>query len=122
MDMQMTDGPEGRDRVDVAGCTLPTAEQPLRLAEFDDLFATSLRTVDRIGDTRATLTLTGDGGLTDRIQDLDDAESECCSFFTFQVVPAAPGQVTLGIEVPATYSEVLAALVDRAESALGGVA
>jgi hypothetical protein len=34
-----------------AACTLPTAEQPLRVAEFDDLFATSVRAVDRVGPT-----------------------------------------------------------------------
>jgi hypothetical protein len=31
----------------VDACTLPTADQPLRVAEWDDLFATSLRAVER---------------------------------------------------------------------------
>jgi hypothetical protein len=31
-------------------CTLPTVEQPLRVAEFDDLFATALRGIARPAD------------------------------------------------------------------------
>ncbi|NUO57978.1 MAG: hypothetical protein HOV71_01100 [Hamadaea sp.] len=38
-------------------CTLPTAEQPLRVAEFDALFAASLRHADRRTPTRLRLTL-----------------------------------------------------------------
>jgi hypothetical protein len=32
-------------------CTLPTAERPLRLAEFDQLFATALREQQRLSPT-----------------------------------------------------------------------
>lgn len=32
-------------------CTLPTAERPLRVAEFDELFASSLRGLDRWAPT-----------------------------------------------------------------------
>jgi hypothetical protein len=121
MNANLTDNPEGPGWVDVAACTLPTAERPLRLAELDDLFGTSLRAVDRISDTRAILTLAGDSELTHRAQGLADAESACCSFFTFRVSTTAPGQVRIDIEVPTAYSHVLAALVARAESSRGGV-
>ena len=36
-------------------CTLPTAQQPLRVAEFDDLFANSVTWVDRPDATRLVL-------------------------------------------------------------------
>jgi hypothetical protein len=59
-------------------CTLPTAE-------FDDLFATSLRVLPdhTPGSGRARLVLAGDAGLPNRVQQLADAETSCCSFFTF---------------------------------------
>jgi hypothetical protein len=40
-------------------CTLPTADQPLRQAEFDALFATAVRAFDRPDPTRLRLTLGG---------------------------------------------------------------
>ena len=45
-------------------CTLPTAERPLRLAEFDELFATAVRRVERRGD-EVRIHLVGDRGLGD---------------------------------------------------------
>lgn len=41
-----------------AACTLPTPEQPLRVAEFDALFAASSRRVERLTPTHLRLTLT----------------------------------------------------------------
>jgi hypothetical protein len=111
------------DWAPVDACTLPTSEQPLRVAEFDDLFATSLRAVERLPGSavRARLLLGGDDGLADRAQRLADAETACCSFFTFRVEPQpaldAEAMVALEIEVPAARSDVLAALVERAERA-----
>jgi hypothetical protein len=86
-------------------CTLPTADRPLRLAEFDALFTTSLVAVDLITPTHARLRLTGPMAA---VRDLTARESECCSFFTFTV----RGNI-LDIEVPASYADVLAALVAR---------
>ncbi len=99
-------------------CTLPTAEQPLRRAEFDTLFAASIRTVERSSDRHARLVLTGDETLAARVQQLADAETACCSFFTFTLTPQPPDRVALDVEVPPTRSDVLAALVGRAEQAL----
>ena len=64
-------------------CTLPTVEKPLRVAEFDDLFATALRDIDRPALTRLRLTL--DTAVEASARELVARESECCSFFTFTV-------------------------------------
>jgi hypothetical protein len=103
-------------------CTLPTVERPLRLAEFDTLFTASLRTVERPSARHARLVLTGDETLTAHLQQLADAETGCCSFFSFALTPQPPDQahasvVALDIEVPPGHSDVLAALVTRAERA-----
>ena len=114
-----TDGPGGLGWADVDACTLPTAERPLRLAEFDDLFASSLPSVSREGAERARLVLHGDGDLGCRTRRLAEAESSCCSFFTFGVREKRAGEVVLDIEVPAAQANVLAGLVARAEAAIG---
>lgn len=102
-------------------CTLPAAGQPLRLAEFDDLFATAVRRVDPISGTHARLHLTGPAGLADRVRELAAREAECCSFFTFTTTarPATGGEaVVLDIEVPAAHAQVLASLAQRASTAV----
>ncbi|MFC7247794.1 hypothetical protein ACFQO7_35480 [Catellatospora aurea] len=99
-----------------SACTLPTAEQPLRLAEFDALFATAVRTVERVTDTHLRLTMTGEPDLAATVRDLAAREGDCCSFFTFAVSSPAPGQVTLDIEVPPAHADVLAALEQRAHT------
>jgi hypothetical protein len=114
----------GAGWVPVDSCTLPTADRPLRAAEFDDLFATALRAVQRpaAGAPRARLVLAGDATLPGRVQRLADAETSCCSFFTFTVTrldgekEQSPGEtlVALDVEVPAAQTDVLDALVRRA--------
>lgn len=120
-------GPAPADWVPVEACTLPTAEQPLRVAEFDTLFTASQRAVEHPAGTatRARPVLAGDADLPGRVQRLADAETGCCSFFTFTLTPLdtdPPGAVdvtavALDVEVPATRADVLAALVQRAERA-----
>jgi hypothetical protein len=98
-------------------CSLPTAEQPSRLVEFDDLFAAALRRTEPVSATHARLHLTGPAGLATRVRDLAAREAECCLFFTFTTTsqPAAGGEaVTLDVEVPAARADVLATLVRRA--------
>lgn len=106
--------------VDVVSCTLPTAEQPMRLAEFDALFATSLVRVERLSATEARLTLAGARDLTSRVQDLANRESDCCSFFTFTVTQRdrADGEsdVELTVAVSDDYTHVLEALAARADA------
>jgi hypothetical protein len=118
--------PASADWVAVDACTLPTADQPLRVAEFDDLFATALRAIEPPDASgRARLVLAGGDDLAERVQRLADAETVCCSFFTFTLTPLATDEVgdadrtvlALDIEVPVARADVLAALVRRAEQA-----
>lgn len=113
------------DWVPVDACTLPTADQPLRVAEFDDLFATALLAIEGPDDSgRARLVLRGGDDLAQRAQRLADAETACCSFFTFTLTPLTTDQagadgtvLALDIAVPDARADVLAALVQRAEQA-----
>lgn len=105
-------------------CTLPTADRPLRVAEFDDLFATALRAVHpHPSAPQARLVLAGDDTLLERVQQLAHAETSCCSFFTFTVTelqdaasdaPMASTCLALDIEVPLARADVLHALVAHA--------
>jgi len=101
----------------VAGavCTLPTEQLPLRRAEFDDLFATAVD-VERTSATHARLRLFGSADLVAYARDLTARETECCSFFTFTVVPEPPDHVVVDVRVPAAYATVLDAIVARARS------
>lgn len=96
-------------------CTLPTAEQPLRVAEFYDLFAGSLRAVDRVSPTRLRLRI--DAMAEDRARDLAQRENTCCSFFTFGFTPAAEGAVWMDIGVTAERAGVLDDLAAQAARA-----
>lgn len=106
-------------------CTLPTVEQPLRVAEFDSLFSETLVSVERRATAHVRMILAGDDSLPDRAQSLGNRETACCSFFAFTVqrLPSAEGvepvSVTVDIVVPTGQASVLAALVDRAESLAG---
>ncbi len=98
-------------------CTLPTAEKPLRLAEFDRVFATSVRAVEGVTPTRARLDLAADPAVAARVANLVVREAGCCSFFTFSLV-ATGGGLVLEVAVPPEHVDVLDALVARA--AAGG--
>jgi hypothetical protein len=103
-------------------CTLPAAEQPARLAEFDGLFAAALRQIDQVSATHARLHLTGPDGLAARVRELTARETRCCSFFAFTTdpQPATDGEsVVLDIEVPAAHADVLASLLSRAAGGVG---
>lgn len=94
-------------------CTLPTAQRPLRQAEFDDLFAKAVRATERQSATSLRLTLAGH---EETVRDLTARESQCCSFFTFTITTPTPGAVVLDIEVRAGQIDVLNALQERAEA------
>jgi hypothetical protein len=113
-------GPERESWVPVDACTLPTAEQPLRVAAFDDLFATSLREVRRdvTSGPGARLVLAGDSTLPTRVGELVKAESSCCSFFEFDVEhleedPSGATVLALDIRVPEAHRDVLEGLLAR---------
>lgn len=93
-------------------CTLPTVEQPLRVAEFDDLFAGGLRGLDRL--TSTTLQLRLDAGVEATARDLTARETSCCSFFTFDYTAAGNGELLLAVTVPESQIDVLDALAARA--------
>lgn len=97
----------------VQACTLPTTEQPLRLVEFDQLFATDVRTADRLAADRLRLELTADPAVAARAADLAVRETACCSFFVFTLT-ASDGRVTLDVTVPESHVNVLDALAARA--------
>ena len=94
-------------------CTLPTAERPLRLAEFDLLFATAVRRVERRGAS-VRLHLAGERGLDARVRDLTAREASCCSFFTFSIA-GTDEALTLDVTVPPARQNLLDALAARAE-------
>ncbi|MFC0528780.1 hypothetical protein [Phytohabitans kaempferiae] len=99
-----------------AACTLPTADRPTRLAEFDALFTTAVHAMSRPSPTRLSFTL--DPTTAGRAADLAVRESACCSFFTFTVTVAG-GEVTLDAAVPARHRDVLDALAARAAAGSG---
>lgn len=99
--------------IDVQACTLPTVERPLRLAEFDAVFVSHL--VQVVEDSATTVAFRSAGGdeLMETLSDLTARESQCCSFFGFDLDHEDDG-IRLVVTVPPTYAEVLAAVVERA--------
>ena len=98
-------------------CTLPTDDRPLRLAEFDGLLHDALRGVDRLSAGHLRLRL--DGRAEPVARDLIARESDCCSFFTFDLARPDTDVLTLDIRVPAGRVAVLDALARRATAARG---
>jgi hypothetical protein len=90
-------------------CTLPTVEQPLRLAEFDEMFAAAVVAVERVDRLRARLELRADPAVAARAADLMARETGCCSFFTFTLTATA-GHLALDVAVSAGHGDVLDAL------------
>jgi hypothetical protein len=70
-------------------CTLPTVEQPLRWAEFDDLFAGDVIGVVRESPQRVCLQLRPAPEVAARAADLAVRETGCCLFFTFALADGA---------------------------------
>jgi hypothetical protein len=95
-----------------AACTLPTVDRPLRMAEFDEMFAAGTTSVSRIGPRVAQLELRPDPAVAARAADLTVRETQCCSFFTFALT-ATGGKLTLEVSTPEGQVSVLDALVDR---------
>ena len=96
-------------------CTLPTAERPLRLTEFDDLFAAALRGRQRIAKTNLRWRLHPGAETTAR--ELAGRESACCSFFTFTF--STDGEdLLLDVTMPGAPVDVLDALAARSASGM----
>ncbi len=96
-------------------CTLPTPEQPLRIREFDELFAESMRSVDRPAPGRLRMELDATPTTAGRAAHLAARETACCSFFTFTMTVAG-GELWLEVSVPPAHTDVLEALAARADA------
>jgi hypothetical protein len=99
-----------------SACTLPTAEQPLRVAEFDALFASAVQGVTRPDRTRLRWELEFSPEVAAQAAELAARENGCCSFFTFTLT-IADGVMALQAQVPDEHAEVLDALQQRTQTA-----
>ncbi|PXX03238.1 hypothetical protein [Mycolicibacterium moriokaense] len=99
-----------------AACTLPTVEQPLRVAEFGVFFRAAVRRSIRTSTTRLDLVILREFEATAR--DLAERETSCCSFFRFEFHPAADDLV-MSVGVPKDHIDVLDALHFRITTAVG---
>ncbi|MFD0733635.1 hypothetical protein [Planotetraspora mira] len=86
------------------------------MAEFDALFASTLRGVERVGPTHLRLMLEGGALVEATARELAARETSCCSFFTFTFTPGDQG-LGLDIEVPMVHVKVLDGLAVRANEA-----
>ena len=91
-------------------CTLPTSERPLRVAEFDDLFTFVVR-ADRREPQRLDLVLRRI--VETPAWDLARRETQCCSFFTFEL-ESIGDDLVMRIGVPPEHVAVLDAIQARA--------
>jgi hypothetical protein len=109
VDSDLPDWTGHRER---ARCRLRSS--PLQVAEFDDLFRDCVIAVDRADATSVRLTLDGGDEVAARVLVLTARETECCSFFTFELSPAPDG-LRLLVQVPPGQVAVLDAFTTRAE-------
>jgi hypothetical protein len=96
-------------------CTLPTVHQPLRLAEFDDLFSKHLRGQERV--LPSVLRWSLDPSVEAVARDLAARETQCCSFFRFGFAEGA-GELLVDVQVPPAQIPVLDALAARAATGM----
>jgi hypothetical protein len=117
MDLNISEGDPRAAWVPEA-CTLPTVEQPLRVAEFDEVFANAVRDAERVGPSHLRLELDPAAGAAGRIAELAAAETGCCSFFTFTLT-VANSHLVLDVTVQPAQVGVLDALAARAAQLSG---
>jgi hypothetical protein len=98
-----------------ADCTLPTAERPLRAAQFRDLFDDAVIGAERLDDTRLQLRLRRDREIAARAAALAAAETDCCSFFVFALTITGES-LLLDVTVPAARADILDALAAQAHA------
>ncbi len=113
--------------VQIDACTLPTAEQPLRVAEFDALFAGALRKLELREPGWLRLVLAPGAGVQAAdveasTRELIARESVCCSFFDFHLTPTIDGELVLDVRVPDTRVEVLDGIIRQAQAAQASAA
>ncbi|MFJ3880815.1 hypothetical protein ACIPW5_25600 [Streptomyces sp. NPDC090077] len=93
-------------------CTLPTEERPLRVAEWDALVSERLTSSSRPEPLPLRLDLAAGSGVEERVRDLVERESGCCSFFTFTTTPGED-LISLDIAVDPAHETILDALAAR---------
>ncbi|MEU2658375.1 hypothetical protein ABZ615_24030 [Streptomyces sp. NPDC007325] len=93
-------------------CALPTEGQPLRVAEWDALFAERLASSARPEPLRLRLGLISGPGVERRVRELAAREAACCSFFAFTVT-LGDALTFLDIVVDPAHEAVLDALSAR---------
>ncbi len=98
-------------------CTLPTEQVPLRVAEFNDLFAQALRSLRRLEPTRLRLALADTTQIRTTVADLVAQETACCSFFDFTLTHGHDGGLWVDVRVPAGREAVLDGLARQATAA-----
>jgi hypothetical protein len=96
-------------------CTLPAADQPLRVAEFDTLFRRVTDT-ERVRPTSLRLTLPDEPELAARVADLAARETGCCDFFRFTLTIRSH-ELQLTVETPTSHVDVLDAVAGRVDAA-----
>ena len=101
-----------------AACTLPTREQPLRRAEFDDLVAKDVLSVNQPSPLEVRFELRPVAEVAARAAGLAARETGCCSFFTFGLT-ITDGTVSMTVSTEPAHGTVLAALGARARAKVG---
>jgi hypothetical protein len=93
-------------------CSLPVADQPGRVGEWDTLFQKAVREIETVpGGVRFELDRSR--AKVAAVADLADRESQCCAFFTFGVRVASDA-LALSVDADPEHAEVVQALAARA--------
>ena len=98
-------------------CSLDSAQQPARVAEWDHLFAVGVRAVTPV-DGGVRLDLAPARGQAAAVADLADREAQCCLFFRFDLA-IADETLALTIRTDPAYGSVVDALAARALARVG---
>jgi len=100
-----------------SACSLEPAEQPGRVAEWDSLFATAVRSVLPV-DGGVHLLLAPAAGRASVVADLAEREAQCCAFLSFDLAVTA-STLVLAVTADDEHGDVVAMLAGRAGSLLG---
>jgi hypothetical protein len=87
-------------------CTLPLSAQPLRVADWDALFAGSVRVVRRMPGG-VEFVLDAGSASAASVADLADRESQCCAFLEF-ALSVRNGSLKLAVTADADHADVAA--------------
>ncbi len=100
-----------------SACSLEPAEQAGRVAEWDALFASSVRSVGP-ADGGVRLLLAPAPGRASLVADLVDREAQCCAFLAFGL-SVTSSTLALTVTADDDHADVVAVLAGRARSLMG---